>query len=193
MFVVFKRASANNIVLNKSKVRRVLAFSLSTDSLLINCNLNNPVQLILKKVVSHLDILQLIAVGNQGCGIDFALFDQAEDLGAVAAVDAAGFEGQVLAVHIRQGQGLGLVVEGNHGDDGVGAGALPGQAESVLCAGHFQHHIGAAVVGVGEGECLAFFRSADQHIGVMFLNKSDAGRVLFADDDPLGIFQHDTQ
>ena len=53
-------------------------------------NLNNPIQLILKEVISLLNVLQLIAVGDQRGGIDFALFNQAEDLGAVAAVDTVG-------------------------------------------------------------------------------------------------------
>ena len=69
-------------------------------------NLNNPIQLVFKEVVSFLDILQLIAVGDQRGGIDLALFDQAENLGAVAAVDATGFEGQIFAVHLRQRQRL---------------------------------------------------------------------------------------
>ena len=85
-------------------------------------------------MVSILDILQLIAVGNQRGGIDLAGFNERKDFGAVAAVDAAGFEGQVFAVHLRQGQGLGFVVEGHHGDDGIGPGAFPGQPEGVLGA-----------------------------------------------------------
>ena len=53
-------------------------------------NLNNPIQFILKEMICLLDILQLIAMGDQRGGIDFALFDEAEDLGTVAAVDTAG-------------------------------------------------------------------------------------------------------
>ena len=44
------------------------------------CNFNNPIQLVLKEVVSLLDIFQLIAVGDQRGGVDLALFDQAENL-----------------------------------------------------------------------------------------------------------------
>ena len=33
-------------------------------------------------------------MGDQRGGIDLACFDEGEDLGAVAAVDATGFEGQ---------------------------------------------------------------------------------------------------
>ena len=115
-----------------------------------NCNLNNPIQLILKEVVSILNIFQLIAMGNQRGSINLACFDEGKDLVAVAAIDAAGFEDQILAVHIRQGQALSLVVEGHHGDDGIGSGAFPGQTEGILGACHFQHHIGTTVVGVGK-------------------------------------------
>ena len=158
-----------------------------------DCNLDNSIHLIFKEVVSLLNICQLIAVCDQRGGINFALFNQAENLCAVTSVDAAGFEGQILAVHIRQGQILGLIVEGHYGDDGVGAGALPCQVEGILGTGHFQYHIGAAVVGVGKGERLAVLRRAGQHIGVMRFHKGDAGGILLADDDLFGVLQHDTQ
>lgn len=157
------------------------------------CNFNNPIQFIFKEVVSLLDICELIAVGNQRGGVDLALLDQAQNLRAVAAVYAAGFDGQVLAVHLRQWQSLGLVVEGHHGDDGVGPGAVPGQTESVLGPGHFQHHVRAAVIGVGDGEGLAVLGLADQHFGVVFPDEGDAGRVFFADDDAAWAFQHDAE
>ena len=73
-------------------------------------------------------------MGDQRCGVDLALFDEPQDLVVVAAVDAAGFEGEVFAVHVGEGKGLGFVVEGHHGDDGVGPGAGPGQTEGVRCA-----------------------------------------------------------
>ena len=74
-------------------------------------HLNNPIQLIFKEVVSLLNILQLIAVGDQRGSIDLAFFDEGKDLGAVAAIDTAGFEGQVFAVHFRQGQSLCFIKE----------------------------------------------------------------------------------
>ena len=74
-------------------------------------HLNNPIQFVLEEVVSLLNILQLIAVGDQRGGVDFALLDEGEDFSAVAAVDAAGFEGQVFAVHFQQGQSLCFIKE----------------------------------------------------------------------------------
>ena len=140
-------------------------------------------------MVSLFNILQLIAVGDQRGGIDFACFYEGENLGAVTAVHAAGFKGQVLAVHLGQWKALGLVVEGHHRDDGIGASTLPGHAEGVLCACHFQHHIGTAMIGVGESECFAVLRGAGQHIGVMLMDEGNSCRIFFADDDPLRILQ----
>ena len=100
----------------------------------LHSHLNNPIQLVLKDMVSFFDIFQLIAVGDQRGGINLACFDEGENFGAVAAVDAAGFEGQVFAVHIRQGQSLSLIIEGNHCNNGIGPGAFPGQTEGILGA-----------------------------------------------------------
>ncbi len=56
-----------------------------------------------KKIGIFRDIFQFESMGNQRCGIDPACFDEGEDFGAITAVHAAGFEGQVFAVHLRQG------------------------------------------------------------------------------------------
>ena len=47
---------------------------------------------------------------DQRLGIELALGNEFERFLAVATVNAAGLEGQVLAVHIRQRQSLRLVV-----------------------------------------------------------------------------------
>lgn len=52
-------------------------------------NLNNPIRLILKEVVSRLDVLQLEAVGDQRQCIDLVCFNEGENLGTVAAVEPA--------------------------------------------------------------------------------------------------------
>ena len=93
---------------------------MSTSSLVFlwrNCNFDNPIQFVLEEVVSFLNIIQLITVGDQRGSIDLSCFDEGKNFGAVAAVHAAGFESQILAVHIRQGQGLCFVVEGHHRDN----------------------------------------------------------------------------
>ena len=67
---------------------------------------------------------------DQRLGVELALGDELERFFAVAAVDAAGFEGQILAVHIGEGKCLRIVVECHHRDDGIGARALPYKLES---------------------------------------------------------------
>jgi hypothetical protein len=57
-----------------SRGRSDVSFSLEF-YLWYNCYLNNPIHFILKEVISLFDILQLIAVGDQRGGIDFACFD----------------------------------------------------------------------------------------------------------------------
>lgn len=96
-------------------------------------------------------------MGDERGGVYFALFDEGEDFGTVAAIDSACFEGKVFAIHVGQGKKLGGVVEGYDSDGGVGAGALPCQAEGVFGSGYFQYDVGSAVVAVPEYEIFAVF------------------------------------
>lgn len=132
-------------------------------------------------------------MGNQWRGVKLPLLNQPQNLPAVAAIYPAGLEGQVFAVHLRQGEGLRLLIEGHHGDQPIGAGALPRQGKGVLSPGRLQHHVRAAVGGVFPHKPLALLRPAEQRLGVMLLNKRPPGRVLFADDDPPGVFQQRAQ
>lgn len=100
-------------------------------------------------------------MGDERGGVYFALFDEGEDFGAVAAVHSACFEGQVFAVHVGQGEKLGGVIEGYDGDGGVGAGTVPCQVEGVFGSGYFEYDVGSAVVAVLEGEIFAVFRGCD--------------------------------
>ena len=52
-------------------------------------NLNNPIRFVFKEVVSLLNVLQLIAVGDQRQCIDLVCFNEGEDLSAAAAVEPA--------------------------------------------------------------------------------------------------------
>ena len=72
--------------------------------------------------VGFLDAAEWVAVGYQmGC-VDLPFGDELHDFVAVAGIDAAGLERQVLAIHPRQGQYLFLLIEGDHGDYCIGAG-----------------------------------------------------------------------
>ena len=61
--------------------------------------------------VGFLDAAEWVAVGYQmGC-VDLPFGDELHDYFAVAGIDAAGLEREVLAVHPRQGQYLFLLIE----------------------------------------------------------------------------------
>lgn len=62
--------------------------------LLCYCNYNYSIQFVFENAVSLLNILQRIAVGDEGCGADFAFLNQGEYLGRIAA----SLEGRVLAL-----------------------------------------------------------------------------------------------
>ena len=117
----------------------------------------------------------------------FPWAQQGEDLRAVAAVHAAGLEGEVLPVHLRQGEGLGGVVHGHHCYHSVGPGALPGQLEGVLPAGGLDDHVGPAVVGVGQGEGQDIPGRDHPHLGIVLADKVPPLGGFLADDDPLGL------
>ena len=74
-------------------------------------HLNHAVQFILEQVIRLGDVGEFVAVRNQGRGVNLARLDKAQNLRTIAAVHAARFEGQILAVHLGQWQRLRLVVE----------------------------------------------------------------------------------
>ena len=56
---------------------------------------------------------------DQRLGIEFALGNELQSFLAIATINATGLEGQILAVHIGQRQGLRLVVKRHHRDNGI--------------------------------------------------------------------------
>ena len=88
-----------------------------------DCDLDHAVALVFKEFVCLVDLRERIGVRDQRLGVELAVGDEFQRLVAIAAVDAAGLEGQVLAVHFGQRQGLRSVVKCHHRDDGVRAGA----------------------------------------------------------------------
>ena len=132
-------------------------------------------------------------MGDEGQGVQLTLCDEAQGLGAVAAVHTTGLEGQIFAVHIRQRQGLRPVVERHHRYDSVGAGALPCQTEGGLRPRYLQHHIRAAVVAVGLYEGQTVLRRDGEHLRIVAVEEADAALVLLAHDDAFGLLQHHAQ
>ena len=106
-----------------------------------------------------------------------------EGLGTVAPVDTAGLKGQVLSVHLGQGEDLRLVVERHDGDGGVGAGAFPGLAERRRAARHLHDDVGTAVLAVAEDEVAAGVGSGQEHVGPVRADKGGSDGVGLADDE----------
>lgn len=143
----------------------------------------------LEEVVGLGDARERVAVGDERGGVDASLLNEAEDLGAVAAVDATGFEGEIFAVHVGEGEYLRLVVHGHDGDYGVGAGHLPCRAECVRGTCHLDDAVGAAMVGEAVDYRPAFGRGDDMHARIVIGYKLAAEMVGLADYDLFGIFQ----
>ena len=94
---------------------------------------------------------EFVAVCNQWCGVNLAHLDEAQNLRAIAAVHAARLEGQILAVHLGQGQNLRFIIQRHNRHNRIRASALPRQAEGILCTRNLQHNISPST--------LAFWRT----------------------------------
>ena len=96
--------------------------------------------------VGILDAAERVAVGYQmGC-VNFTFGNQLYDFVAVAGIDTAGLERQVLAIHPRQGQYLFLLIEGYNRDDGIGTGTTPSEFKRILASGNLNHAVGATTL-----------------------------------------------
>ncbi len=96
--------------------------------------------------VGFLDAAEWVAVGYQmGC-VDLPFGDELHDYFAVAGIDAAGLEREVLAVHPRQGQYLFLLIERDNRDDGIRSSASPCEFKCILTSGNLNHSVGATAL-----------------------------------------------
>ena len=133
------------------------------------------------------------AVGDEWGGVYLSLLNKAEHLLAVATIHATCLEGEVLAVHLWQGQHLRFVIESHHGDCGVWSGAAPCQLECIPGASHLQHAVGTAVVAVLAHKLLALIGCREQNFGIMCAHKLPSLLRRFAHDDALWLLEHDAQ
>ena len=120
---------------------------------------------------------------NQRLGIKLAFSNELQRLLAVAAVNTAGLEGQILAIHIGEGKSLRLIVQRHHCYDCIGTRTLPCKFECALRAGNLQYDIRTAVIAVLTNEIKAIFRRDRQHIWIVLVHEFDAVLVLFANDN----------
>ncbi len=130
---------------------------------------------------------------NQRRGINFASFNQAQNLRTVAAIHATGFENKILAVHIGQRQALRFIVERHNRYDSIRTRAFPRQLEGIATAGNLQNNIRTAMVGMLLNKRFALLRLAKQYIGIMLADKLRSGSILLADDNALRLLQHNAQ
>ena len=125
-------------------------------------------------------------MGDKGGGIQLSLPDQLQGLGAAAAIHPAGLEGEVFAVHLGQGQGLGPIVQGHHRDQAVGPGGLPGHAEAGIAARHLQHNVGAPMLAVGPHKVGQALGAGGEHLRVVTADEGQPLLIPVAHDNPPG-------
>ena len=69
---------------------------------------------------------------DQRLSIELPFCNELQRFLTVAAVNASGLEDQIFAVHIRQRQGLCLIIKRHHRDDRIRASALPCKLGRIL-------------------------------------------------------------
>ena len=131
-------------------------------------------------------------MGDERRGVNPARLYQGKDFGTIATVHPSGLERQVLPVHVRQRQQLGLVIKRHNRHDGIGTGTLPGQSETVLTTGHLQHHVRPSMGTMAQHKVFTAFGSRHLHPGIVFAHETQPLLRPFANDDAMRIFQHDT-
>ena len=145
--------------------------------------MSTPSRRFFKDAVAFFNVGKRAAVSNERRGIDLALLDrQTQGFGAVAAIHPTGFENQVFAVHIGQRQRLRAVVEGYDGHGGVGPGTGPCHAEGIRRAGHLQHRVRSAMVGMLTHKGFQRFRRRGEHLRVVAAHEGQAQWVCVAYD-----------
>ena len=140
-----------------------------------------------KQGIGRVDLAEGEDVRDQRGGVQLARGDQPQDLGAVAAIHAAGLEGQVFAVHLGQGQHLRPVIQRDDGHDRVRPRALPRHAEALLRARDLEHHVRAAVGAVLPDEFQHMPGRYREHIRVVLLHEAAPRGVGLAQNQPPGL------
>lgn len=112
-------------------------------SMQIDSGFDDAVGAVGEEVVGVPDASERVAVGYQMGGIDLAFGNQLHYFVAVAGIDDAGLEREVLAIHPRQRQYLSLLVERNNRCNGIGPGAMPCKFKSILSSGNLNHSVGS--------------------------------------------------
>ena len=139
--------------------------------------------------VGVLDAAERVAVGYQVRRIYLAFGNQLHDFVAVARIDAAGLERQVLAIHPRQRQYLFLLVESDNRDDGIRSGTTPCQFKGVLASGNLNDTVGTTTISNRFEKIKAFCRLYYLDIWIMLAHEMSAALVRLANDYLMWLIQ----
>ena len=139
---------------------------------------------ILEKTIRLLNTAQGETMGNERRCIDSSLFNETENLCTITTIHASRFEGKILAIHIRQGEYLRLIIQCDNSDYGIGSGTFPGQLKCILPTRYFQDPIGSAMITMPQYELLTTLRLNDQYFRIVLPYKPDSLWILFADNNP---------
>lgn len=94
-----------------------------------------------EQVVCFLYAAERVAVGYKMCRVDFAFGNQLHDSVAVAGIDAACLEREVLTVHPRQRQYLWLLIKSDNRDDGIRSGTTPCEFKRIIASCNLNHAV----------------------------------------------------
>ena len=159
----------------------------------LHCHLNHTIQFVLKQMVRPGDICEFVAMRNQWRGVNLARLDKAQNLRTIAAVHAARFEDQILAVHLGQRQHLRLIVQRHNRHNRIRASALPRQAEGILRTRNLQHNISTSTLAFLAHCGDAILRRNNFHARIVFAYKTGSFRRFLTHDDMLRLLQHHAQ
>lgn len=142
-----------------------------------------------KEGVGVPDAADWVAVCYQmGC-VDFAFGNQLHDFVAVAGIDAACLEREVLAIHQRQWQYLFFLIESDNRDDGIRTGASPCEFKCILATCNLNDAVGTSTSCQRLKDFKAFCRLDHINIRIMLPHKFKATLVCLANDNLSRIIQ----
>ena len=152
--------------------------------------LHHSVDPALEQSVGLVNLRQGEAAAYQRSGVEPAASDQRQDFRTFASVYASCLESEVLAVHLRQRQALGLSVHRDYRHRGVRPRTLPCETEALLRARQFYYRVCPSVPAVLHDEAEALLRSRNKHIGIVPAHEPAPFRGLLADYYLLRMPQH---
>ena len=139
--------------------------------------------------VGFLNAAERVAVGYQMGGVNPTFGDELHDFVAVAGIDTAGLERQVLAIHPRQRQYLLLLIESDNRDDGIRSGTTPCQFKGVPASGNLNDTVGTTTISNRFEKIKAFCWLYYLDIWIMPAHEMSAALIRLANDYLMWLIQ----